>query len=54
MIMPFGNYKGRAIVGLRSSYLKWLMENCDWNEEVREAAESEYQERDNWNTHRED
>ena len=51
MIMPFGEYIGRAISGIPSGYLEWLMENCDWNEKVREAAEVEWTDRENLQRH---
>jgi hypothetical protein len=53
-IMPFGKYKGRYLHTLPSSYLLWLAENCDWNEQICEEADEEWQHRDRYNAHREE
>jgi hypothetical protein len=41
-------------VGWFSSYLKWLAENCDWDDKICEEADEEWQYREKYNTHRED
>lgn len=51
MEMPFGKYKGEYIEDLPSSYLHWLAVNCDWNDEVQEAADAEYQYREKYDCH---
>lgn len=51
MIMPFGEHKGRPISGIPSAYLNWLMLSCDWNQEVQEAAEIEWNDRETWQRH---
>src|SRR5262245_31444509 len=28
-VMPWGKYRGRAVVSLPSSYLAWVIESCD-------------------------
>lgn len=50
MQMPFGKHKGEDIEDLPSSYLKWLAENCD-DEEICEAADEEWQWRQDHNAH---
>lgn len=42
LVMPFGKHKGRIIEELPSSYLRWLAENLEDEDEVVEAAEAEY------------
>lgn len=54
LAMPFGKYKGQYIHNLPSSYLHWLAVNCDWNTEVQEAADEEWQYRETYNCHREE
>jgi len=51
--MPFGKYKGTYIHALPSSYLLWLTENCDWNEQIQIEADEEYQHREKYNEHKE-
>jgi hypothetical protein len=53
MIMPFGKHKDEYLELLSSSYLKWLAENCEWDIEVQEAADEEWQWREKYNEHRE-
>lgn len=50
MIMPWGKHKGRAIEELPSGYLKWLADNCE-DDEICEAAQTEYDFRSTWRTH---
>lgn len=53
MEMPFGKHKGKLIEDLPSDYLHWLAENCD-NEEIAEAADTEFQWREDHRAHKED
>lgn len=53
MEMPFGKHKGKEIESLPSSYLHWLAENCD-DEIVAQAADNEFQWRENHRDHWED
>ena len=54
LAMPFGEYKGTLVHELPSGYLKWLAENCDWNTQIQEAADEEWQHRDKYNCHKEE
>lgn len=49
--MPWGKYKGLKIHKLPSSYLKWLAENCDWDDKICEEADQEWQWREKYNEH---
>lgn len=51
--MPFGKFKDIEIHKLPSSYLRWLAENCDWNDVICNAADEEWQWREHYNQHRE-
>jgi hypothetical protein len=53
LIMPWGKYKNQYIHTLPSSYLKWLAENCDWDDVICEAADEEWQYRERYNCHKE-
>ncbi len=50
MIIHFGKHRGKDIEDIPSDYLKWLSENCDF-EDVAEAADEEYQYREKFNCH---
>lgn len=50
MKMPWGKHEGTEIEDIPSSYLMWLMENCD-DEEIVGAAEEEYEYRDDEDEH---
>ena len=52
MDMPFGKHKGQPIEDLPSSYLRWLAESCD-DEDVAEAADTEYRWREDHQEHSE-
>jgi hypothetical protein len=49
--MPWGKFKGLKIHKLPSSYLKWLAENCDWDDKICEEADEEWQWREKHNEH---
>jgi hypothetical protein len=51
IIMPWGKFKGQYLDLLPSSYLKWLSENCDWDDTICEEADKEWRFRDHYNTH---
>jgi hypothetical protein len=34
--MPFGKYAGRKLNRLPNSYIKWLLENCDLSQRLRD------------------
>lgn len=53
-IMPWGKFKGRYVHSLPSSYLRWVAENCDWDDATQLACDEEYQFRDRYNSHKED
>ena len=53
-IMPWGKHKGEYIHSLSSSYLKWIAENCDWDDKICNAADEEWQHRERYNCHREE
>lgn len=52
MIITFGKYKGKDLEDIPSDYLKWLITEakCD-DDDLIEAANEEYNFRDNWKTH---
>ena len=54
MLMPFGKNKGKDLEDLSSSYLRWVAENVDTNDELVEAAEDELRYRDDHRCHKED
>jgi len=53
--MPAGKYKGKSIEEILSEYLKWVAENweskTDQDEEIIEAADTEYEFRETHKTH---
>ena len=49
-VMPWGKYKGRTIEDIESSYLKWLIDNCD-DDYICECASHEYEFRNTFNKH---
>lgn len=53
-VMPWGKYKETYIHKLPSDYLKWLAENCDWDDEICTLADEEWQYRERYNTHQYD
>lgn len=53
MKMPWGKFKGKEIYDCPSSYLKWLAENCDWDDKICEEADEEWQHRERYNNHKE-
>lgn len=52
--MPWGKHKGKYIHSCPSSYLKYLAENCEWDDTICEAADEEWQWRERNNEHRGD
>lgn len=49
-VMSFGKHRGKSIEDVPSSYLRWVMENCD-DTEALEAAENEYNYRTDHSLH---
>lgn len=39
--MPWGKFKGTPLRFCEIDYLNWLADNCDWDDEIREAAQAE-------------
>ncbi len=54
IVMPWGQHKGRRLHTLSSHYLKWLAENCEWDDKIMLAADEEYQWRERNNEHKDD
>jgi hypothetical protein len=50
MFIYFGKYKGKDIEEIPSDYLKYLIEK-GFEEDIRIAAEEEYEFRTKWKTH---
>ncbi|KKM79221.1 hypothetical protein LCGC14_1352090 [marine sediment metagenome] len=50
MRMPFGKHRGEKIEDLPSDYLRWMKNEMD-DEELKEAAEEEYSQREDEGTH---
>jgi len=48
--MKIGKFKGKTMDEIPSGYLLWIAENFD-DEELCFAADTEWQEREKWNTH---
>lgn len=53
IVMPWGKYKGKHLVDLPSSYLKWLAENSR-DERICCTADREWNFRETWDSHHED
>lgn len=57
-IMPWGKFQGQTYASIPSSYLRWAAENFDESSErgriVIKACDDEYQERERFNTHKEE
>lgn len=51
MILTFGKHAGKSISDIPSDYLRWLFTESTTNDEVQEAAEAEYQFREQHRTH---
>lgn len=51
--MPFGKHKDEEIEDLPSSYIKWLAENIEDDDEIRLEAGQVYQYRTDYTYHRE-
>lgn len=51
--MKYGKFKGRTMEEIPSSYLLWIAENVE-DGRICYAADSEYQDREKFNTHWED
>ena len=51
LVIPFGKYCGKKIEELPSSYLKWMMNHMNGNEDLVEAAFDEYEYRSRWGKH---
>ena len=41
MKMPFGKHKGKPLVEVPKSYLRWLKENCELREPLATAVDDE-------------
>jgi hypothetical protein len=52
--MPWGQFKGKFIHKLPSSYLRWVAENADWDERIQLACDEEYQWRESNGQHIDD
>ena len=50
VIMTYGAYAHKSMEEIPSNYLKWVSENWD-DEDIRDAAEKEYEFRSLWKTH---
>lgn len=48
--IPWGKFKGKRIKAIPSGYLRWLARDCD-DEEICEAADQEYNEREEAGEH---
>ena len=52
MVMPWGKFKGKTIEDIPSGYLKWLIDKCEsLDDDLIEAADTEYQWRSEWKKH---
>ena len=49
--MPWGKHKGRLLCDIPSDYLHWLFDKSEADDELKEAAEAEYEFRARWNQH---
>ena len=54
LVMPFGKHAGKTIEELPSSYLRWVCENVEDNDEITESAADELKWRTDNNAHFED
>ena len=50
VVVHFGKHQGKMLCDIPSGYLKWLAENCDF-EDICEAADVEHSFRSKFNNH---
>ncbi|MEM5785836.1 MAG: DUF3820 family protein [Syntrophobacteraceae bacterium] len=51
MTMPFGKYRGQTLEEIPSGYLRWIALNVEDQDELQEAADSEFQWREEHGKH---